>query len=369
MRYEHVAKYVRERPWAILPGTLEAILEVLDLREGGEEFSREELEARIAGGPGAGSALRIGSLAVLPLYGVISPRSTMFSDVSGMTSLETFRSDLSEAVSDDDVHGIVLDVNSPGGSTELLEETSAELRRARDVKPIIAVANTQMASAAYHLGSQASELYATPSGMVGSVGVYATHTDLSGAQEKAGVKTTLIRAGKHKVEGNPFEPLSDEARSHTQELVDAHYDVMIRDIAEGRRAPEATVRTGYGEGRLLDARRARSAGMIDGVQTFDATVSAALASGGETGAAPPALAAEEHETFSDAATAALRAVDGLVTDAEALRELTSAKREALAALGGRIRELLSEHEPASPVDVDLEIDTRIADARARLAMR
>lgn len=352
------------------------MLEALALHEAGHEFTREELDARIANGPGKGTAQRIGSVAIIPIYGVIFPRADLFAEISGGTSLETFRSTLDEAVRDPDVKAIALDVNSPGGSTELLEETAAEIREARDTKPVVAVANTLMASAAYHLASQASEIFATPSGHVGAIGVYSAHTDVSKAEEKAGIKTTLIYAGKYKVEGNPYESLSASARRHMQELVDASYDVFVSDIALGRNVAEGIVRDGYGEGRVLDARRAASEGMVDGVQTFDATLSALLASGdsGRVGSAgtqaliDQTIAAAEgvqaNGNFSDAVDEALRAIDAVVTDSEALRALSRRKREKLEALKSRLEGLVAT-APDEPAN-DLEVEGTIAEASARL---
>jgi ClpP class serine protease len=78
--------------------------------------------------------------------------------------------------------------------TDGIPELAAEIRAARGKKPIVAVANYRAASAAYWLGSQADEFVASPSADVGSIGVFAAHEDVSGMQEKLGVKTTLISA-------------------------------------------------------------------------------------------------------------------------------------------------------------------------------
>jgi signal peptide peptidase SppA len=394
--YPHIERYVREQPWAIQRGTLEAMLEALSLSKAGVELTREELEERTRGGAGQGSSSRAGAVAVIPIYGVIMPRASLFSEVSGGTSLETFRSELDEAVRDKDVGAILLDVNSPGGSTELLTETAGELRAARESKPVVAVANTLAASAAYHLGSQADELFVTPSGYAGSIGVYSAHDDLSGSQEKAGVKTTLVHAGRYKVEGNPFEPLGEEARAEMQRRVDAAYELMVADIAAGRRVAEGTVRDGYGEGRVLDAKAAQRAGMVDGVQTFDATLGALLSSGssgragatigravdvtliGETAALAasiglprlPSSSSSSSETFQDAVERAVSALEAVVADSERFPRLSRTKRERLEELSERLRARLATTEPAAeePAGENLEAETEAAIAAARLAI-
>ncbi len=88
---------------------------------------------------------------------------------------------------DFNIDTIVLDVDSPGGNYYGTPETSSKIRAARDSKPIIAVANSLAASAAYWIASAADEIVVTPSGDVGSIGVLAVHTDFSAANEKIGV--------------------------------------------------------------------------------------------------------------------------------------------------------------------------------------
>jgi signal peptide peptidase SppA len=279
VKYPQIIRTVRERPWAILPSTLAAILDMLAYRVRGEELSEEEIQARIGAGPARRGDYAVGSVAVLPLYGVIVPKATLFSQVSGATSVEGFRQSFRAAMADSDVKSIVLDIDSPGGLTDLLPELAAEMRASRGKKPVTAVANTLAASAAYWIGSQADEFVASPSALVGSIGVFAAHDDLSGAQEKLGIKTTLISAGKYKTEANPFEPLSDEARAHIQEAVDDAYATFTSDVAKGRRVAVGEVREGYGEGRVLPTKAAMRAGMIDRIGTLESVVNGSAGEG------------------------------------------------------------------------------------------
>jgi ClpP class serine protease len=117
-----------------------------------------------------------------------------------------------------------------------------------------------------------TEIAVTPSGEVGSIGVFAVHEDVSKAAELAGVKTTLISAGPFKTEGNEFEPLTDEARTHIQSQVDQFYAMFLHDVASGRRVSAETVAGSYGEGRTLLAKPALEAGMVDRIQTLEATI-------------------------------------------------------------------------------------------------
>jgi signal peptide peptidase SppA len=180
-------------------------------------------------------------------------------------------------------------VDSPGGVTDLVPETAAEIRAARERKPITAVANTMAASAAYWLASQASEVVVTPSGWLGSIGVYMLHVDWSGNNAQIGVKPTYISAGKYKTEGNPEEPLSESAREHMQEDVDRFYSMFLSDVALGRGVDVETVRADFGEGRVLLAEPSLQAGMADRVETFEDAVARLQATPPRSGAPVGAL--------------------------------------------------------------------------------
>jgi capsid assembly protease len=166
------------------------------------------------------------------------------------------------------IGAIVLDIDSPGGTVAGLAEAADTINDVKAIKPVYAVANPEAASAAYHLGSQATKFFATPSGEVGSIGVWAAHVDLSEALTNAGIKVSLISAGKYKVEGNPFEPLGEVAREEIQRSVDMHYEAFLKSVARGRSTTPATVRDTFGQGRMVEAPRAKDLGMIDAIHTL-----------------------------------------------------------------------------------------------------
>ncbi|HVS85651.1 MAG TPA: S49 family peptidase [Gaiellaceae bacterium] len=299
MRYRHVIQAVAERPWAMHPDTLAVIVDLLRYRSAGHRLTRAEVDERIASGQERFAAARGratktgagGAVAVLPLFGVIAPRAAAFQSVSSPngTGVDAFTQMFRQALADPSVGSILIEVDSPGGQVGGIPELAAEIRGSRGDKPIVAIANFRAASAAYWIASQADELVLPPSGEVGSVGVYAAHEDLSGKLEQDGVKMTLVSAGKYKVEGNPFEPLSEEARAAIQADVDAFYAMFVSDVAKGRGVSVEDVRTGFGEGRMVMAAQAVKAGMADRVATFDETV-ARLARGEAPAAKPRALA-------------------------------------------------------------------------------
>jgi ClpP class serine protease len=226
LKYQHIIRAVLARPWAIDPESLAwaAVLDVLSLRAAGDRLTDEEISARIAAaqnGPRAGGR-RDRNVAVIPMYGVLSPKGDAFARSSGGTTAETLRDEFRAAVADPDIDGIVFDVDSPGGVVEGIGELADEIRGARGTKPIAAVANHMAASAAYWAIAGVDEIVATPSASVGSIGVFTAHQDVSAAMEEKGVKTTLISAGKYKVEGNQFEALGGDGPRHVRRRPDLH---------------------------------------------------------------------------------------------------------------------------------------------------
>lgn len=275
MKYSHICHYVGSTAWAMLPEKMDELLAVLAYRAAGHMFTSEEIRARIGDGGDAPASSRTGAVAVIPLRGVIAHRMGTMDESSGGMSAERFTAMLNAAVADPNISSIVIDCDSPGGTVPGVPEAADAVYAARDTKRIVAIANSTMASAAYWICSQASEIVAIPSALnpsVGSIGAYYVHQDLSAALEKEGVKVTLISAGKYKTEGSPTEPLTDEYRARLQALADAGYDKFVKAVARGRGVTPAAVRNGYGEGRALPASEAKAAGLIDRIGTMDDTL-------------------------------------------------------------------------------------------------
>jgi signal peptide peptidase SppA len=317
--YPRLLGFVREQPWALLPEKLAVMADLLRFRSSGGRLTPDEVRSRIETGKNArarqryydpesddifdphhdpetgqllgyrsaatGATMQQGRqvVAVLGIYGLISQRASMVDDLSGpgATSIERLTAQVRAALADQAVRAIVFDVDSPGGGVYGVQELADEIRDARGTKPMFAVANSLAASAAYWLATSADELAVTPSGEVGSVGVYAAHEDMSKALEEEGVKVTLVSAGKFKTEGNPFEPLSEEAAAYMQARVDDYYNAFVRAVAKSRGVGVEDVRRGFGQGRVVGASQAVEMKMADRTATLDETIRRA---GGRSGA-------------------------------------------------------------------------------------
>jgi signal peptide peptidase SppA len=268
MRDLHLLQAIRETPWAMLPEALIDLERVVARHVIGVKLSAAEIGEVVAAAPRP-TAKSSGAVAVIPLFGTITQRPVQNISSGGTVATQEIAKALRAAVADPAIKAVVLDVHSPGGSVFGVAELGDEIASLRDQKYIVAVADSLAASAAYWIASQASEVVVTPGGLVGSIGVYVAHVDESKAEELAGVKTTLVSAGKYKVEGHPYGPLGDEARAAMQAQVDDYYDMFVRAVARGRRASPAAVRAGFGEGRVVGAAQAVTLGMADRVATLE----------------------------------------------------------------------------------------------------
>lgn len=270
MSYEHILRAAGRLPWAILPEKLDEIIAFLELKAQGGSISPEAIE-QYAATPARTQAQQ-GAVAVIPIYGVVAQRMNLMTAMSGGTSIEQLTSQFRDAIDNPNVSAIVFDVDSPGGSVFGVDELASEIRASRGQKPIVAVANSLMASAAYWLSSGADEIVGTPSGQIGSIGVLAMHVDNSEANAQQGLRPTVVSAGKYKAELSDTAPLTEEAQAFMQEQVNQYYDAFIGAVADGRGVSRDAVRSGYGQGRVLLARQAVRAGLADRLGTLEQTI-------------------------------------------------------------------------------------------------
>ena len=242
--------------------------------------SPEALQAAkgAAGGIGGGSQTSGGVVAVVRARGIVVKTASVWDEMFGFMSTDSLRKTMASLYADQSISTIIIDWDSPGGVVpDGVYELTTYLRSMRGVKRTVSVANTLLASAAYWVGSAATEIVATPSATVGSIGVFGAHVDLSGMYAAAGVKVTLITAGDYKAEGEESQPLSPEALAEMQRGVDEIYDHFIDDVAKNRGIKTSDVLANYGQGRAFSAERAMKIGMIDRIDTLESVISGEVA--------------------------------------------------------------------------------------------
>ena len=212
--------------------------------------------------------LTTNGVAIITLVGEFVNRGAWVGASSGLISYEGFKFQMQEAARDQRVRAILLDFESPGGEAVGCFEAAALVRAAAKVKPVISVVNGIAASAAYALASGATRVITIPTGISGSIGVVMLHLDFSKFLSEEGIKPTLIFAGAHKVDGNPFEPLPEDVRGEFQRAIDSFYAQFVATVAAGRRGlSEQAVRAT--EARVFKGEEAVSAGLADAVGTFE----------------------------------------------------------------------------------------------------
>jgi signal peptide peptidase SppA len=281
-----------------------------------------------------------GGVALVPVYGLLGDSWYCW------TTYGEIQAQVAQALGDSAVSAIALVIDSPGGYTDGAFETAAAIAAAGKQKPVSAVVEGCAYSAAYLLASQAEDVYLAGdvTGGVGSIGVYCEHDDYSEALKMRGIDVTLISAGEGKTDGNPYEPLTPEAKAKLQADVDRLYGEFVGAVARGRgMTPDAVVKLGA---HCYDgAKAALAAGLVDEVGGLS------LALGKMAGARGfAARAAEEGRKMEQ------QEIDKLVSEARAAGFGDAQEVVELCEVAGRrdlIAGFVGSKKPAADVRKDL----------------
>lgn len=210
---------------------------------------------------GLALARKVGSVAEIRVEGELVNKGAWLDADSGLTSYEGLKAQLIEAADDGEVTAIVLDIDSPGGEAGGMWAIADTIRGVS--KPVIAVVDDMACSAAYGIASACDEIVISPTSTVGSIGVVLVHMDQSEALAEAGVKPTIIHAGAHKADGNPFGPLSDAVKVDLQGHVLKIYDRFLETVALGRGARLSADQARATEARVFLGEDAIAEGLAD----------------------------------------------------------------------------------------------------------
>ena len=315
-------------PWAILPDKLLEIQNIYATHLRGEKIDLKAVEAQL-GKPLQNEPKRYenqNGVGVIRVEGVLARRANLMMRISGGTSTEMMRAQFREAMSDREAESILFVIDSPGGTVDGTQEFAEEIYRARGKKPIKAVALGTVASAAYWIGAAADELYlASDTTVAGSIGVVATHVDVSRAEDRMGIKTTEITAGKYKRIASQYGPLSQEGRASMQEMVDGIYTAFVNDVAAFRKRSVDAVLEKMADGRIFLGSKAIEAGLADGF-VMEQDILAALQRGRMGGFAKRAIGSSGRQ-YEGASMDKKAIVESLT--AEELKAMNPALADAL----------------------------------------
>ena len=176
----------------------------------------------------------VDGIAVIEIAGVLIHRGGWIGQSSGQTSYEGIAAQIEAAASDPAVRGLALEIDSFGGEVAGVFDLADRIRDIRATKPVWAFVAEHAFSAGYALASQADRILLPRTGALGSIGVVVMHADLSGQLDQEGARVTLIHSGRHKVDGNPYQPLPEAVQDDIQCEIDVLRFLFSETVAAGR---------------------------------------------------------------------------------------------------------------------------------------
>jgi len=246
----HIASRVFGSPLLIQPRKLDVILRALGPRVGlggrldfpepdDDDINDDDSDDVSSGKP---YIVTPDGIAIIGIDGSLVRKSSYLNAVSGLTSYADIEDMFLDAATDGNVRGILLNIDSPGGEAGGVFDLSDQIYSQRGEKPIYAIANDSMFSAAYAIGSAADRIFVTRTGGVGSVGVICLHIDQSEMDKQEGLAYTAIYAGDRKNDFSPHQPITSEARSEMQDEVDRLYGLFTDTVARNRGVSAQSIR-------------------------------------------------------------------------------------------------------------------------------
>lgn len=283
MRHAHTLNRILNQPLLVEPGYLQVALGGLSERLGingltdGEGYLDQSQLTELAGRYDPKRPYERGDhysiedgIARITVRGSLVSRTGSLKPFSGMTGYNSIKERLEYAISDPEVSAILLDLDSPGGEVAGLFDLLDYMHSLRGTKPLLSLIDGSACSACFAIASQTERRFITQHSRTGSVGVVLAHMSIKGHLEKEGIKVTLIHAGDHKVDGNPYQDLPEALRDELQAQVNDTYSQFVQVVARGIGMDEDAIRRT--QARVYAPSAALSIGFADElVNGFDVT--------------------------------------------------------------------------------------------------
>ncbi len=197
-------------------------------------------------------------IAVIEIEGVISEsRQTM--------------EDINHFKEDSSIKGVILRINSPGGSVGPTQEIYREVLKLKGNKKVFVSMGSVCASGGYYIAAAGDKVYANPSTITGSIGVIMQSVILDELLKKIGVKSNTIKAGELKDAGTPFREMTPEERAYLDSIVKNIHEQFIKDVASSRKMEFEKVKS-MADGRIYTGLQAKDLGLVDNIGNFYDTV-------------------------------------------------------------------------------------------------
>ncbi len=205
--------------------------------------------------------------------------------------------EIKEYVEDSAIKALVLRVDSPGGGVAASQEIYEEVKRAAAVKDVVVSMGSVAASGGYYVSAPATRIVANPGTITGSIGVIMEIPNVEGLMDKVGIKTEVIKSGRHKDMASAFREMDEEDRKILQGVIDDVYEQFVRDVAESRGLPVEAVRE-MADGRIFTGRQAFDLGLVDELGGLEDAINLSAELAGIEGE-PQVVTREEKYSFLD----------------------------------------------------------------------
>lgn len=169
---------------------------------------------------------------------------------------------LDKARENSKIKGVLLTVNSPGGTVPPSIEVMEAVKRLKGIKPIVVYASGTLASGSYYASCYADEIIANPGSMVGSIGVIMHGANVSGLMQKLGVKSQVIQAGKYKQVGTTDRAWNKAETKELNKVIQDTYKSFVQDVADGR-GLDVKDQHKFADAHIFTAAQAKEVGLVD----------------------------------------------------------------------------------------------------------
>lgn len=227
------------------------------------QFGKAALEEKIIRAGGSDKIL------VIRAKGTIAPSDNSMLVTPGIMDIDGVIKNLDRAIKDNSIKGVILEVDSPGGTvyhSEMMRQKILEYKATE--KPIYTSMGLVAASGGYYISAPTDKIFASEETITGSIGVISRYTNLEGLYDKLGIKFNTFTSGDFKDMGAENRDMREDEREYAQSIVNEFYEGFVKIVADGRGMNEQRVRN-LADGRTYTGRNAHDNGLVDEIGYFD----------------------------------------------------------------------------------------------------
>lgn len=266
-------------PWAIEPSWLPLLAAIAQRNysapevEAAKGWQARDFDLMVGPGaqrlPGSQRSYVIDGVAVIPVVGPIFPRANMMTEMSGATSITALMADYRSALANNEIGGVVLLMDSPGGAVSGISTFADAVAAGNKQKPTVTHVAGTSASAAYWIASASGEISVERTSVLGSIGVVAAMSKQVGPDADGMIDVEIVSSN---APNKRPDPTSEDGSAEIRSMLDAIETQFIADVAKGRKTSADAVISGFGGGGVKVGAAAKAAGMADKVQSQEATI-------------------------------------------------------------------------------------------------